>query len=78
MITDTRKRQQIVRKIYRISSDKLSELDDFVSKLEKPFVHNSKSLSFAGAWNDIEDSIFDDLTINLIGNRERNERRFNE
>ena len=29
-MTDTQRRQQILKKIYRVPSDKLEELDDFV------------------------------------------------
>ncbi len=35
MITDTQRRSQIVRKINQIPADKLKELDDFLSKLER-------------------------------------------
>jgi len=78
MITDTQKRQQILRKIYRIPSEKLKELDDFVSKLEKEIHKKTKNLSFAGAWQNIDDSVLKDLTENLISNRQKNKRRADE
>ena len=78
MITDTQKRQQILRKIYRVPSEKLKELDDFVSNLEKGIHKKSKNLSFAGAWQNIDDSVLKDLTENLISNRQRNKRRADE
>ncbi len=78
MITDTQKRQQILRKIYRIPSEKLKELDDFVSKLEKEIHKKAKILSFAGAWQNIDDSVLKDLTENLISNRQKNKRRADE
>lgn len=78
MITDTQRRNQILRKINRIPTDKLKELDDFVSKLEQGIIQKSKTLSFAGAWSDIDDTVFNDLTHDLISNRQRNRRRIDE
>jgi hypothetical protein len=72
MITDTQRRNQILRKINRIPLDRLKELDDFVSKLEQGIIQKNKALSFAGAWSDIDESVFTDLTDDLINNRPRN------
>lgn len=77
-MTDTQRRQQILKKIYRVPSDKLEELDDFVSKLEQNTDKRNRTMSFAGAWQNIDDSIFKELTDNLINNRQRNKRRDNE
>ena len=74
MITNTQKLQQILRRIYRIPSNKLKELDDFISKLEQTISKKTNTLSFAGAWKDLDDSVFNELTENLIKNRERNKR----
>ena len=78
MITDTQRRQQILKKIYRVPSDKLKELDDFVSKLEQKTDKKEQIMSFAGAWQNIDDTVFKELTDNLITNRQRNQRRDNE
>ena len=78
MITDTQRRTQILRKVNRIPVDKLKELDEFVSKLEEGIVRKSKILSFAGLWRDIDDEVFDELTNNLISNRQRSRRRIDE
>jgi hypothetical protein len=78
MITDTQRRMQILRKVNRIPVDKLKELDEFVSKLEEGIVKKSKVLSFAGSWRDIDDAVFDELTNNLINNRQRSRRRIDE
>ncbi len=78
MITDTMKRNQLLKRINRIPEDKLKELDDFVSQLEKDIAVRSRTLSFAGAWQDMDDSVFNDLTRNLISNRQYNRRRINE
>jgi hypothetical protein len=78
MITDTQRRNQILRKIYKIPSDRLKELDDFVSKLEKDINKKAKTLSYAGSWKDIDESVFEDFTENLIENRKKNRKRINE
>jgi hypothetical protein len=78
MITDIQKRNQILRRISRIPKDKLKELDEFVSKLEHDISQKNRTLSFAGAWKDIDESAFDDLTENLISNRQKNRRRIDE
>jgi hypothetical protein len=78
MITDTQRRNQILRKINRIPTEKLKELDDFVSNLEQGIIQKSKTLSFAGAWSDIDETVFNDLTNDLISNRQRNRRRIDE
>ncbi len=78
MITDTQRRNQILRRISRIPKDKLKDLDEYVSKLEHSVGNKSRTLSFAGSWQDLDDDVFDDLTVNLISNRKRNRRRIDE
>lgn len=78
MITDTQRRNQILRRISRIPKDKLKELDEYVSKLEQEISKKNRTLSFAGAWKDIDSTVFDDFTINLISNRQKNRRRLDE
>ena len=67
-----------MRKINRIPTDKLKELDEFVSKLEEDMNPKSKTLTYAGAWQDIDENLFNDLTNNLISNRQRNRSRIHE
>jgi len=78
MITDIQRRNQILRRISRIPKEKLKELDDYVSKLEQGIDNKNRTLSYAGAWQDIDNSVFDDLTQNLINNRQKNRRRIDE
>ncbi len=77
MITDTQRRNQILRRISKIPDNKLKELDDYVSKLEKEIKRFSRVMTYAGAWKDIDESIFEDLTRNLISNRQKNRGRIN-
>ena len=67
-----------VKFIRNIPKDKLKELDEFVSKLEHDISQKNRTLSFAGAWKDIDEYAFDDLTENLISNRQKNRRKINE
>lgn len=78
MIADTQIRQQILRKIRRIPSNKLNDLNEYLSKLEQTTEKASKVLSYAGSWSNIDESAFDELTDNLIVNRSKNSRRFDE
>ena len=78
MISETQIRQQIFRKIRRIPSNKLNDLNDYLTKLEETTEKSSNVLSFAGSWINIDESAFDELTNNLISNRSKNSRRFDE
>ncbi|NOX86240.1 MAG: hypothetical protein GXO86_09795 [Chlorobi bacterium] len=78
MITDIQRRNRILKKIYRIPKDKLRELDEFLSKLEEDVNHKSQILSFAGSWKDIDQSVFDTFTKDLISNRKKNRKRIDE
>lgn len=78
MIADTQIRQLILRKIRRIPSHRLNDLNEYLSKLEQTTEKTSKILSYAGCWNNIDESAFDELTDNLILNRSKNSSRFNE
>jgi DNA replication initiation complex subunit (GINS family) len=78
MITDIQRRNQILRRINRIPKDKLKELEEYISKLEHAVGRNNKTLSFAGAWKDIDESVFDDFTEKLIRNRQKNRPRIDE
>lgn len=75
---DTQIRQQIFRKIRRIPSNKLNDLNEYLNKLEQTTDKSSKILSYAGSWNNIEESAFNEFTDHLITNRNKNSRRFDE
>jgi len=78
MTTETKIRSQILRRIQRIPSDRLNELNEFVSKLEQTSGNKAKILSFAGAWENIDPSAFAELTENILSNREKNTRRHDQ
>jgi len=60
-----------------MSTKKLKEIQKFLSELEVNKTQ-SKVLSYAGAWSDIGDTAMEDLTDNLIANRQKNQRRFDQ
>ncbi len=78
MTSDTQIRHQLIRRIQRIRADKLRQLDDYAAKLEENISNKEKILSFAGAWENIDGDIFNELTDNLITRRQRNKIRIDE
>ncbi len=54
MITETQIRSQLIRRIQRIPSNKLSEISELVTKLEQTSSPKAKNLSYAGAWANID------------------------
>jgi len=68
MTTDTQIRNQLIRRIQKIPSNKLKEL---VAKLELSSPKKDKNLSFAGAWTNLDSELFHNLTEKLIDNRQR-------
>jgi hypothetical protein len=78
MLTDTQRRNQILKRINKMSSDKLEDLEKYVSKLEQETDKKSNSILYAGAWKDIEDSVFEDFTTNLINKRRNNRQRIDD
>jgi hypothetical protein len=78
MIADTQIRQLIFQRIRRIPSNKLGDLNAYLNSLEQSAEKSSKTLSFAGSWENIDDSAFNELTDNLLLNRQRNSRRTDE
>ncbi len=76
MKTDSKIRNQIIRRIQRIPSGKLNQLNELLLRLEKSSSNKAKTLSFAGAWSNLDSSTLDDLTTRLLENRQRNRRRY--
>ena len=55
----------------QIHAKEIKPLSDFVSQLERGAKDNQTNiLSFSGAWKDIDNDIFKDLTDNLNQNRQ--------
>jgi hypothetical protein len=78
MITNIQRRNQILKRISKIPKEKLKALDEYISKLEHEPVRKNRTLSFAGAWKDMDESVLDDFTKRLINNRKKNRSRIDE
>ncbi|WP_373493398.1 hypothetical protein [Aquiflexum sp.] len=66
MISETQRRNKFAKKIQEISTDKFVEIERFVFSLETNLIISDEVSSFAGAWKNIDDELFLDLTENLL------------
>lgn len=67
---------EIIKKLEAFSLAKLSQVMAFVKNLDEDESRKTRVLSFAGSWKDLDQEIFDDLTVNLQKNRETDIREF--
>ena len=65
MDVKNRLRNNLIRKIQQLSTDKLTEMSNLLSKIENQFKSKDKTLSLAGTWKDLGDDILIDLTEKL-------------
>lgn len=71
MNVKNRLRNNLIRKIQQLSTDKLTEVTNLLSKIEDQFKSKDKTLKLAGAWKDLGDDIVINLTENLHDNRSK-------
>jgi hypothetical protein len=64
-----RLRNNLIRKIQQLSTDKLTEMSNLLSKIENQFKSKDKTLKLAGTWKDLGDEILIDLTEKLHEHR---------
>lgn len=64
-------RNNLISRIQQLSTDKLTELSNLLTKVENQLKSKDKTLQLAGAWKDLADDIFIDLTEKLHGNRSK-------
>ena len=69
MDVKNRLRNTLVRKIQQLSTDKLTEINNLLNKIEIHIKSKDKTLKLAGTWKDIDDDMFIDLTEKLHDNR---------
>jgi len=74
MDVKNRLRNNLIRKIQQLSTDKLTEMSNLLSKIENQFKSKDRTLGLAGTWKDLTDDIFVDLTERLHGNRAKDRR----
>jgi len=76
MNVKNRLRNSLVRKLQQLSADKLTEINNLLSKIESQLKSKDKTLKLAGAWKDLDDSFFNEITEKLHDNR-ANDRQIN-
>lgn len=64
-----RLRNNLIRKIQQLSTDKLAEITSLLNKIEDQFKSKDKTLKLAGTWKDLENDVFHELTEKLHNNR---------
>jgi hypothetical protein len=64
-------RNNLIRKIQKLSTDKLHEINNLLGKMENQFRSKEKTLKLAGAWKDLDDDLFIELTEKLHENRSK-------
>lgn len=64
-----RLRNNLIRKIQQLSTDKLTEVTNLLSRIENQFKSKDETLKFAGTWKDLDKDIFLDLTEKLHDHR---------
>lgn len=69
MDVNNRLRNNLVRKIQRLSTDKLNEINNFINNIENKVSSKNETLKLAGTWKTFGDDIFIDLTEKLHDNR---------
>lgn len=69
MTTKNRLRNNLIRRIQQLSTDKLTEINNLLGKIENQFKSKDKTLKLAGSWKDLNEDLFVDLTKNLHDSR---------
>ncbi len=64
-----RLRNNLIKKIQQLSTEKLTEVTKLLDKIEGQFTSKEKTLKLAGSWKDLDDDTFAGLTDDLHSNR---------
>ena len=62
MTVKNRLRNKLVRLIQRLSTDKLTEVNNILDKIEQHLKSKEHTLKLAGSWKDLDNDLFSDLT----------------
>ena len=74
MTIKNRLRNNLIRKIQQLSTDKLTEINNLLGKIENQFKSKEKTLKLAGSWKDLSEDIFNELTEKLHDNRAKDRK----
>lgn len=69
-----RLRNNLVRKIQRMSTDKLTEVSKYLNKIEQELQSKEQTLKLAGSWKKIDDELFTNFTDMLHDNRAKDRK----
>ncbi|MEZ5045023.1 MAG: hypothetical protein R2828_34320 [Saprospiraceae bacterium] len=69
MVNTVKIREEIKTRVDKISGEKLSDILEFIKQFESDQEEDSTLLNYFGIWENIDDELIDDLTINLHENR---------
>jgi hypothetical protein len=64
-----RLKNDLVRKLMRLSADKLAEVYALLGTIKSRFASKEKTLEFAGSWKDMDNDLFSELTDELHAKR---------
>lgn len=65
----SRLRNSLIRKLQQLSTDKLTEINNLLSKIESQLKSKDKTLQLAGSWKDLDDNFLAEMTEKLHEHR---------
>ncbi len=69
MNTKNRLRNNLIRKIQQLSTNKLTEINKLLSRIENQLKSKENTLNLGGSWKNFDNDLFNDFTVNLHNNR---------
>lgn len=69
MDTKSKLKNSLIRRIQKLSSDKLAEIAKILGKIEGQLKSKETTLDLAGSWKELDSSAFTELTEKLHSNR---------
>ena len=73
--TDNIVRKKLIRRINKLSRDKINALENFLNKMESSIGSKDEILAYAGIFEDLDTDFFIELTDNLHHNRQTGRTR---
>lgn len=64
-------KDKIIHRVRTLNREQLENIDAYIDQLKEGKNAKHKILSFAGAWKDLDEDTFQDLTENLQANRKK-------
>jgi hypothetical protein len=69
MDMENKLRNNLVRRLQQLSSDKLTEVQKLLNEIESQLKSKDETLKLAGSWRDLDHGFFSEMTENLHENR---------